>query len=58
MKFLNFFFEKKLNLKTIYRTDRYDIDFNDFDNIKINSNLLNDNLTFIHKSQFFIRYKK
>ena len=52
-----FFSKKKLNLKTIYRTDRYDIDFNDFDNIKINSNLLNDNLTFIHKSNFSLDIK-
>lgn len=52
-----FFSKKKLNLKTIYRTDRYDIDFDKFNKVKISPNELNDNLTFIHKSDFSIDIK-
>lgn len=52
-----FFSKKKLNLKTIYRTDRYDIDFDKFNEVKISPNELNDNLTFIHKSNFSIDIK-
>ncbi len=52
-----FFSKKKLKSNIIYRTDRYDVDFDEFENVKINSNQLDNNLTFIHKSNFSIDIK-
>jgi hypothetical protein len=54
---IEFLSKKELKLNTIYRTDRYDIDFDDFQNIKIDTNKLKSDLTFIHKSDFTIDIK-
>jgi len=49
---LEFLKNKKLNENFIYRVDRYDINFNKFDNFKINEQSLDSNVTQINKKYY------
>jgi hypothetical protein len=49
---LEFLKNKKLNENFIYRVDRYDINFNKFDNFKITEQSLDSNVTHINKKYY------
>jgi hypothetical protein len=49
---LEFLKNKELNKNYIYRVDRYDINFNKFNNFKINEQHLNANITHINKKYY------